>query len=111
MTPSFTPEFSWAVLALACLSNYFFRGIGALLSGRLSAEGEFFKWVTAVTYALMAGLTARLLILPSGLLSEVPLWVRIVVGCATMGVMLTNPARRMVPTSRTSNSKPSCGRN
>jgi hypothetical protein len=68
-----------------------------MFSGRVRAEGEFFKWVTAVTYALMAGLTARLLIVPSGMLGEVPLWVRVVVGCAAMGVMLTNPTRRLVP--------------
>ena len=97
MTPNFTPEFAWAVLALACLSNYFFRGIGALLSGRLSAEGEFFKWVTAVTYALMTSLTARLLLYPSSMLSHVPLAVRIGVAVVTMGVMLTAPAKRMIP--------------
>ena len=94
---SISPDLAWVALAAAAAANFFFRGVGAALSDRVRAEGEFFKWVTAVTYALMAGLTARLLILPSGLLSEVPLLLRIVVGCATMGVMLTNPARRMVP--------------
>ena len=42
-------------------------------------------------------MAAGLLVLPSGLLAEVPMAVRLLVMAATMGVMLTNPARRMVP--------------
>ena len=90
-------ELAWGTLVAAVVANFAFRGVGTVLSGRVRADGEFFKWVTAVTYALMAGLTARLLVLPSGLLAEVPMAVRLLVMAATMGVMLTNPARRMVP--------------
>ena len=61
---SISPDLAWVALAAAAAANFFFRGVGAALSDRVRAEGEFFKWVTAVTYALMAGLTARLLILP-----------------------------------------------
>jgi hypothetical protein len=88
---------AWMALAGAALANYACRAAGAIFSGRVRAEGEFFKWVTAVTYALMACLTARLLLLPSGMLGEVPLWVRLLIGALAMGVMLTNPARRLVP--------------
>jgi hypothetical protein len=90
-------DVAWMALIGAALANYGCRAAGAIFSGRVRAEGEFFKWVTAVTYALMAGLTARLLVLPSGMLGEVPLWVRLLIGAAAMAVMLTNPARRLVP--------------
>ncbi len=90
-------ELAWVALLGAALANYAFRAGGAFFSGRVRAEGEFFKWVTAVTYALMAGLTARLLIFPSGMLGEVPLWVRLAIGAASMAVMLTQPATRLLP--------------
>ena len=91
------PQIAWLALLGAILVNYACRAGGAIFSGRVRADGEFFKWVTAVTYALMAGLTARLLVLPSGMLGEVPLWVRLGIASAAMLVMLTNPARRLVP--------------
>lgn len=91
------PQIAWLALIGATLVNYACRAGGAIFSGRVRADGEFFKWVTAVTYALMAGLTARLLVLPSGMLGEVPLWVRLGIAAASMLVMLTNPARRLVP--------------
>lgn len=89
--------FAWYTLWAAIAANFFCRACGALFSGRVQAQGEFFKWVTAVTYALMAGLTVRLLVLPSGMLSEVPLIFRLCAGAAAMGVMLTQPATRLVP--------------
>jgi hypothetical protein len=90
-------DVAWWALAGAALANYAFRAGGAFFSGRVRAEGEFFKWVTAVTYALMAGLTARLLIFPSGMLGEVPLSVRLAIGAVSMAVMLTQPSTRLVP--------------
>jgi hypothetical protein len=90
-------QFAWYTLWAAIGANFFCRACGALFSGRVHAQGEFFKWVTAVTYALMAGLTVRLLVLPSGMLGQVPLSVRLLAGAAAMAVMLTKPATRLVP--------------
>jgi hypothetical protein len=94
---SMDTPFAWYTLWAAIGANFFCRACGALFSGRVQAQGEFFKWVTAVTYALMAGLTVRLLVLPSGILGQVPLWVRLLSGAAAMAVMLTKPATRLVP--------------
>ena len=46
-------QFAWYTLWAAIAANFFCRACGALMSGRVQAQGEFFKWVTAVTYALM----------------------------------------------------------
>ena len=93
----FQMETAWWALVGAMLTNYAWRAAGALLSGRVRADGELSKWITAVTYALMAGLTVRLLMLSSGMLGEVPWWVRLLIAAASMAVMLTQPARRLVP--------------
>jgi branched-subunit amino acid transport protein len=71
-----------ALLVLACgLATYLWRGLGVLLSGRISANGEFFAWAGCVAYAMIAGLTTRILLMPSGTLADTPLWARLL-GCA-----------------------------
>ena len=66
-----------ALLVLACgLATYLWRGLGVLLSGKVSANGEFFAWAGCVAYAMIAGLTVRILLLPSGSLAATPLWAR-----------------------------------
>lgn len=41
-----------------------------LISGRLDAESEAFAWISCVAYAMIAGLVARMLVLPTGALAE-----------------------------------------
>lgn len=57
------------VLLLSTLGTYFFRGLGVLLSGRISVTSELFTWVTCVTYSMIAGLVMRIIVMPSGLLA------------------------------------------
>ncbi len=67
-----------AALVLACgLATYLWRGLGALLSGRIRADGEFFRWAGCVAYAMIAGLTVRILLMPTGTLAATPLWARL----------------------------------
>ncbi|MGI9384336.1 MAG: AzlD domain-containing protein [Methyloligellaceae bacterium] len=52
------------------------RILGVLLSKNISVDSEILHWVRAVSTALIAGLVARLVLLPAGALAEVPLGVR-----------------------------------
>ncbi len=87
----------WLALLAACLGTYVCRAVGVALSGRVSQESEFFRWLSAVTYAMVAALTIRLIFLPIGLLATVPLYLRILVCILAIGVMISNPSRRLVP--------------
>lgn len=59
-----------AALTLLCGGvSYFWRGLGVLLSGRISTSSDVFIWVTCVTYAMMAGLIMRIIVMPAGLLA------------------------------------------
>ena len=87
----------WAALAGACIGTYICRAIGVLLSGRINQDSEIFRWLAAVTYAMVATLTARLILLPVGLLATVPLWIRILICALSVGVMISSPKRRLVP--------------
>jgi branched-subunit amino acid transport protein len=61
---------AWILLAACGVATYGFRGLGALLSGRMRADGEVFAWVSCVAFAMIAGLIARMLLMPTGVLAE-----------------------------------------
>ena len=71
-----------ALLVVACgAATYLWRGLGLLISGRVSMDSEFFIWAGCVAYAMIAGLTVRILLLPTGTLAATPLSERLV-ACA-----------------------------
>ena len=87
----------WLALIAASIGTYVCRAVGVMLSGRVSQDSEFFRWLSAVTYAMVAALTIRLIFLPVGMLSTVPLYLRLIICAIAVGVMLINPSRRLVP--------------
>lgn len=87
----------WIALVGACLGTYFCRAIGVFLSQSINQESELFRWLAAVTYAMVAALTIRLIVMPLGLMATVPLWIRILICALAIGVMVSNPTKRLVP--------------
>ncbi len=63
----------WPLLLLAIGATYVWRGLGVLFSARIDPQGPVFQWVTCVSYAMLAGLVARMIVLPLGGLAEAPL--------------------------------------
>ena len=88
---------AWLALVAASIGTYLCRAIGVNLSGRVDQNSEFFRWLSAVTYAMVAALTIRLIFLPIGLLSTVPLYYRLGVCLLALAVMVSSPERRLVP--------------
>ncbi|MEK9811432.1 MAG: AzlD domain-containing protein [Bordetella sp.] len=84
-------NYELSVLLGTIFATYLWRGLGVLLSGRINVETELFKWVTCVTYAMVAALVVRIIILPVGLLEEVPLLVRLVALMTSVFVMMRLP--------------------
>ena len=62
----------WPVVLMiaGALVTYFWRALGVALSGRIDAGGPLFEWVACVAYAMLAGLIARMIVLPNGPLAE-----------------------------------------
>jgi len=87
----------WLALAGACIGTYLCRAIGVLLSGKINQESEIFRWISAITYAMVAALTVRMIILPLGLLATVPVYLRIGLCLLSFAVMISSPQRRLVP--------------
>lgn len=67
----------WAALAGGAIVTYAARGLGVALSGRIDPRGAVFRWVGCVAYALLAGLVARMILLPVGPLQVTDLGVRL----------------------------------
>ncbi len=88
---------AWLALVAASIGTYLCRAIGVNLSGRVDQNSEFFRWLSAVTYSMVAALTIRLIFLPIGLLSTVPLYYRLGVCLLALAVMVSSPERRLVP--------------
>jgi branched-subunit amino acid transport protein len=62
-----TDVLALSALAVACgLGTYLWRGLGVALSGRINPAEGFFVWVGCVAYAMVAGLVARIILMPAG---------------------------------------------
>ncbi|MDJ0951734.1 MAG: AzlD domain-containing protein [Alphaproteobacteria bacterium] len=87
----------WPYLALTCaaVATYAFRGLGVAFAGRLRTDSPWFDLASCVAYALLAGLLARMILIPQGALAEAPLVARCVaVGAALLVFVLV---RRLLP--------------
>ncbi len=76
----------WLLVVACAIGTYVWRGIGVALSGRVSVESELFKWTACVAYAMIAGLVARMILLPGGIVQQTPLYERIIACAAALSV-------------------------
>lgn len=84
-----------AVLSVGALATYFWRALGVALSGRISPEDRVFDWIACIAYALLAGLIARMILLPAGPLIALDLPDR--VGAAGLALAVFFLSRRNMP--------------
>jgi len=84
-----------AVLAVGAVATYLPRGIGVFFSGRLDVNSPVLAWLACVAYALLAGLIARMILLPIGPLEETATAARVV--SALVGVAVLFLTRRLLP--------------
>ena len=75
------------VLILACAAGtYLWRALGVAVAGRLDPDGEIFSWMGCVALAMIAGLVARMLIEPVGVLATTSLIERL--GATACGLVM-----------------------
>jgi len=68
---------TWGIVGAAIAATYLWRGLGVALSVRIDPDSSLFQWVTCVSYAMLAGLIARMIVMPLGELAAVPLTLRL----------------------------------
>ena len=69
-------ELWWVVLACG-LATFLWRFLGVLVARRIDADGALVRWITCVSYAMVAGLIFRMLVMPESELAEVSLAQRV----------------------------------
>lgn len=86
--PKTSVWWAWLILGLAVAGTYLWRGLGVLLSGKLTQDSPLFRWITCVTYAMVAALVVRIIVLPVGLLAEIGLMQRLIATGLALVIMM-----------------------
>jgi len=82
------------IITLAAAATYASRALGTLLSGKITVDSAMIDWITCVTYALLAGLVARMIWMPIGALTATPDWMRFT--AAATGLIVFGLTRKSV---------------
>ncbi|WFU49641.1 AzlD domain-containing protein [Sinorhizobium terangae] len=85
----------WAYLFIAIagwLATDIWRWLGVLAGERLREDSEALNWVRAVATALVAAVIAKLVLYPTGVLEQSPLWLRL--GAVALGAIAFFLARQ-----------------
>ena len=75
---------AWPLLLICGLATYLWRGPGVLIAAGIDPKGEAFTWISCVAYAIIAGVVARMLVLPTGALAETTVLERVVGSAAAL---------------------------
>ena len=85
--------YTTTALILACAAGtYVWRGVGVWVADRIDVDGEWFRWLTCIAFALLAGLVSRVILLPVGELAQTEWWQRLA-GVA-LGILAFRLARK-----------------
>ena len=85
-------------IIVTSLATFLSRFLGALTSEGIKETSKLFKWFNCLAYSTLAALIARIVIFPSGLLSEVDYFVRIIVVILSIGLFFITKKNLVYPT-------------
>ena len=63
----------WLLILTCAAGTYLWRALGVAVAGRLDPDGAVLSWMACVALAMIAGLVARMLIEPVGVLATTSL--------------------------------------
>jgi branched-subunit amino acid transport protein len=86
----------FVLLAAGAVVTYAWRALGVVLSGRIDPDGAAFEWAACVAFALLAGLVARMIVLPMGIVAETALLDRLLATAAAIGAYFGLSRRNML---------------
>ena len=75
----------WLIVLGCGAATFLWRGLGVMVVRRIDGNGDFFKWITCVSYAMLAGLIFRMIMLPESELASVSLTHRILAVIISFG--------------------------
>ncbi len=70
-------ESLWLIVLACAAATFIWRALGVVVVKRIDAQGAFFQWVNCVSYAMVAGLIFRMIVMPESDLAAASLTTRI----------------------------------
>ena len=67
-------DLALVLVIIGCgLGSYLWRAVGVWVADRVDVKSEWFRWVSCVAFAMIAGLVCRVVLLPVGELAQTTL--------------------------------------
>ena len=85
-------------ILVTSLATYLSRFLGAVTSEKISEKSKIYRWFNCVAYSTLAAVISRMLIFPSGDLSEVNYLLRIVVILLSILIFYVTKRNLVYPT-------------
>jgi len=85
-------------ILVTSLATYLSRFLGVVSSEKIKETSKIFKWFNCLAYSTLAALIARIVIFPSGALSEADYVIRIIVLIASILVFYVTKRNLVYPT-------------
>ena len=86
------------VILVTSLATYLSRFLGVVSSEKIKETSKIFRWFNCLAYSTLAALIARIVIFPSGVLSEADYVIRIIVVIASILVFYVTKRNLVYPT-------------
>ena len=74
------------VIIITSLATYLSRFLGVVSSEKIKETSKMFRWFNCLAYSTLAALIARIVIFPSGSLSEIDYLIRFLVVVTSIGL-------------------------
>ena len=85
-------------ILVTSLATYSSRFLGVVSSEKIKETSKIFKWFNCLAYSTLAALIARIVIFPSGVLSEADYVIRIIVLTVSILVFYVTKRNLVYPT-------------
>ena len=85
-------------ILVTSLATYLSRFLGVVSSEKIKETSKIFRWFNCLAYSTLAALIARIVIFPSGVLSEADYVIRIIVLTASILVFYVTKRNLVYPT-------------
>ena len=86
------------VIVVTSLATYLSRFLGVISAERIKETSKMFRWFNCLAYSTLAALIARLVIFPSGTLSEIDYLIRFIVVIFSIGIFFLTKKNLVYPT-------------
>ena len=86
------------VIIITSLATYLSRFLGVVSAEKIKETSKMFRWFNCLAYSTLAALIARIVIFPSGSLSEVDYLIRFVVVILSIAIFYLTKKNLVYPT-------------